>query len=441
MNQLGTSSLYSTFDCSDFFFQNRLRDEDAWMTAFCTVLGQFEWRVCPQGLVSSPAVAQRLFSGILRSMPCVNDDMSKHPWQLHNLLVENAVVFLDDALVHAGAFEEHLDFVWLFMYVMEDQDLHLSASKTQFIRPQCNYLGHFLSSEGVAVQPERVAALRDWPVPKSTTNVRTFLGFCVCLRRHIEGFGAKAAPLSALPNQTAVFSWGPAEQRPFEGLRDLCSSPSVLSTPKPGLSYQVRCDASGFVAGYGLWQLHTMPNGTTLWRPIEFRSKSFNEAERRKVADEREVLSFVGALKYFKNFLAGVPFSVITDSTALAWLHRSKEPSPCFQRWWTYVSSFTFTIQHRPGKRIVKEDALSRRPNIETTTNPEDMLSLSIAEDCGLPEPTGTAPASLLAASLVLPSYVRPPMDRNGVLVSDQDQADDQPLPIGYPCPTCLPEY
>ena len=47
------------------------------MTAFSTCFGQFEWRVCPQGLASSPAVAQRLFSGILQSMPCVNADLSK----------------------------------------------------------------------------------------------------------------------------------------------------------------------------------------------------------------------------------------------------------------------------------------------------------------------------------------------------------------------------
>ena len=50
VNQLEDSSLYSTFDCSDFFFQNRLRDEDSWLTAFSTCFGQFGWRVCPQGL-------------------------------------------------------------------------------------------------------------------------------------------------------------------------------------------------------------------------------------------------------------------------------------------------------------------------------------------------------------------------------------------------------
>ena len=148
------------------------------MTAFSTCFGQFEWRVCPQGLASSPAVAQRLFLGILQSLPCVNADLSKKKKQRRNLLAENAVVFLDDALVHGGSSDEHLAYIYSFLYAMEEQKLHFSAPKTQCMHPQCNYLGHVLSHNGVAVQPERVAALRNWPVPKTVTDVRAFLGFC-----------------------------------------------------------------------------------------------------------------------------------------------------------------------------------------------------------------------------------------------------------------------
>ena len=44
--QLGDAVLSGTFDCADFFFQNRLRDVDSWMAAFSTYFGQFKWRVC-----------------------------------------------------------------------------------------------------------------------------------------------------------------------------------------------------------------------------------------------------------------------------------------------------------------------------------------------------------------------------------------------------------
>jgi len=376
-------------------------------------------------------VAQRLFSSILQSLPCV-EDLSKDTSKRQNLLGENATVFLDDALLRGGTFEEHLRFIYSFLYAMEEQKLHLSAPKTQFMRDRCNYLGHVLSGDCVVVQPEQVAALREWPVPQSTTDVRVFLGLCVYLRRHIEGFGTYAAPLSTLTNKNAEFEWGPKQQLAFETLRDICCSPRVLVTPCPGLPYQLLCDASGFAAGCSLWQLHTLPDTTTLWKPIEFRSKSFSAAERSKAAHTRELLSFVSALKYFKPFLAGVPFSVITDSSALAWLKTSQDQSPCFQRWWAYVSSFTFTIQHRPGKRIVTEDALSRRPDLEDTTRPDGMVSLPDPDEHRLPDPAETAPPVSFAAPLVELSHIRSPMDHNGVLVQDPSPAE--PPRMFAPC-------
>ena len=189
-------------------------------------------------------MAQRLFSGILQSLPCVNDDLSKHPSDRCNLLAESAVVFLDDALIHGGTFDEHLKYIYSFLYAMEEQKLHLSAPKTQFMRPQCNYLGHVLSHNGVSVQPERVEALKNWPVPHSTTDVRAFLVFCVYLRGHIDDFGKHAAPFAALTAKTSVFSWGKDEQNAFAkppAGRLLFSSCPVHATRKLTVPAAVRC--------------------------------------------------------------------------------------------------------------------------------------------------------------------------------------------------------
>ena len=87
--------------------------------------------------------------------------MTKHPTERRNLLADNAAVVLDDALIHGETFEEHLSCIYSFMYAMEEQQQHLSAPKTQFMMPHCSYLGHVLSGDGVAVQPARVAALRE----------------------------------------------------------------------------------------------------------------------------------------------------------------------------------------------------------------------------------------------------------------------------------------
>ena len=128
---------------------------------------------------------------------------------------------------------------------------------------------------------------------------------------------------------------------------------------------------------------------------------------------------------------------MVTDSSAVAWLKSSREQSPSFERWWAYISSFTFSIVHRPGKRIVTEDALSRRTDLEHTILAADMLSLPTPEDYGLPDPDGTAPASSLAEPLIPPSYVRPPLDHDGILVSNAGPPAHAPRPMSL---TWMPE-
>ena len=179
--------------------------------------------------------------------------------------------------------------------------------------------------------------------------------------------------------------------------------------------------------------MHTLPDSTIIWRPMEFRSKSFSTLERSWAAHARELLTFIGGLKYFRPFLLGVPFSVITDSSALAWLKTSRDQSPCLQRWLAYVSSFVFKIQHRPGKRIVTEDALSRRPDMEFTVDQDDMLSLPDPDDYGLPEPSGGAPPNSLVVPPVAPSFERPPMDHDGVRLQLGRPTDTHPVYMPRP--------
>ena len=74
------------------------------------------------------------------------------------------------------------------------------------------------------------------------------------------------------------------------------------------------------------------------------------------------------------------------------------------------------------------EDVLLRRPDLGTTTNPDDMLSLPDPDEYGLPEPPGNAPPSSLAAPIIATSYSRPPMDHRGVLTSGKDVHNRTPV-------------
>ena len=68
------------------------------------------------------------------------------------------------------------------------------------------YLGHVINAEGVQVDMEIIRAIRDWPVPKTVTDLRGFLGLCTYYRWYVKGFFQFAAPLTDLTKK-GVFTW------------------------------------------------------------------------------------------------------------------------------------------------------------------------------------------------------------------------------------------
>ncbi|GJV43350.1 putative reverse transcriptase domain-containing protein [Tanacetum coccineum] len=101
----------------------------------------------------------------------------------------------------------------------------LGATSVQF-------LGHVINREGVHVDPAKIEAIKNWPVPKSPTEVRQFMGLAGYYRRFIEGFSLIAKPLTKLTQKNKRFEWGADEDEAFQKLKqDLCTAP-ILALPE-----------------------------------------------------------------------------------------------------------------------------------------------------------------------------------------------------------------
>ena len=66
-------------------------------------------------------------------------------------------------------------------------------SKCEFGMKEMLYLGHVINAEGVQVDMEKIRAIRDWPAPKTVTELRGFLGLCTYYRWYVKGFSQFAA--------------------------------------------------------------------------------------------------------------------------------------------------------------------------------------------------------------------------------------------------------
>ena len=79
--------------------------------------------------------------------------------------------------------------------------LKLKLSKCEFFKKRIIYLGHVVSEKGIEVDPKKTEAVRKWPVPKTVTDVRSFLGFTNQYRKFIPKYTHVAGPLNELVSE------------------------------------------------------------------------------------------------------------------------------------------------------------------------------------------------------------------------------------------------
>jgi len=152
--------------------------EEIHKTAFQNHHGHYEFKVMPFGLCNAPssfqATMNMLFQPYLRRF---------------------IIIFFDDILICSTSMEEHLKHLELTFQVLLDNQFVLKLSKCFFAQSQVEYLGHLVSPRGVEPLKSKIEAILQWPVPRTTKAVRSFLGLAGFYRRFIQKYATIAAPL------------------------------------------------------------------------------------------------------------------------------------------------------------------------------------------------------------------------------------------------------
>ena len=182
LHLLAGSKYFSTLDLKSGYWQVELKEDDKAKTAFqAGPLGFFECNRMPFGLCNAPATFQRLMER------CMGD-----------LNLQDCLIYLDDIIIFSATFEEHLERLQAVFERLEKHNLKLKPSKCHLFKERVVYLGHVVSEAGIQADPEKIEAVKNWPIPQNTKDVRKFLGFTGYYRRFIKGYASIARPLNDL---------------------------------------------------------------------------------------------------------------------------------------------------------------------------------------------------------------------------------------------------
>jgi len=221
------------------------------------------------------------------------------------------------------------------------------------------FLGHVVSGEGIATDPEKVRAVAEWQVPTSVKELRSFLGLASYYRCFVKNFAVIASPLHALTKKNQPFVWTSTTQTAFKTLRDALTSPPILAMLNDSDSFILDTDACNQTIGAVLAQVQ---DGVE--RVVAYASRMLDKREMNYSITRKELLAILYSLKYFKQYLMGRHFRIRTDHAPLTWLRLRHTPDPVGQqaRWLEIMEEYSFEVEHRPGTRHGNADGLSRRP-------------------------------------------------------------------------------
>lgn len=347
LDKLGKCQYFTTLDLASGFHQVEMDPMDIPKTAFNVEHGHFEFLRMPMGLKNSPSTFQRVMDNILRG--------------LQNQI---CLVYLDDIIVFSTSLQEHIINLEKVFQRLRESNFKIQMDKSEFLKLETAYLGHVISSEGVKPNPDKIAAIEKYPIPKTPKEIKQFLGLLGYYRKFIPDFAQITKPLTQCLKKGKKITFDPEYVKSFEKCKTLLTNDPILKYPDFDKEFILTTDASNVAIGAILSQ---GPVGSD--KPISYASRTLNCSELNYSTIEKELLAIVWATKYFRPYLFGRKFKILTDHKPLQWIMSLKEPNSRLTRWRLKLSEFNFTVVYKKGKANTNADALSRVEIFNEETN------------------------------------------------------------------------
>ena len=139
---------------------------------------------------------------------------------LTGLTYEIVLVYIDDIIVYGRLFEGHLKNLAITLGRIEGANLKISRSNCKLFQNSIRFLGHVISKNGIQTDPDKIAVVNSYPLPKTVKQVHSFLGLTGFYRKLIPSFVKIAQPLYNLFNKEKLFHWKEGCDKVFQFLKN-----------------------------------------------------------------------------------------------------------------------------------------------------------------------------------------------------------------------------
>jgi len=168
-----------------------------------------------------------------------------------------------------------------------------------------------------------------------------------------------------------------AQENAFQHLKSKLIIRPILQYPDFSKEFILTTDASNSGLGAVLSQ---GPVGKDL--PVAYANRNLNNAETHYTTSEKELLAIVWATKYFRPYLYGRRFKIVSDHKLLVWVMNVKDPRLRLLRWRIQFAEYDYEITYRRGSQNTNADALSRIGIVRNMTDQMSLMSRGRSRSC-----------------------------------------------------------
>jgi len=168
LDQLNHAKVYTKIDLREAYNLVHIWKGGKWKTTFTTRYGRFEYVVMLFGLINAPIVFQHMMNDVFREY-----------------LDDFVVYYVNDILIFSKNMVDHERHVHLVLEKLWKVGLYAKLEKCRFHQFEVEFLGYFISRNGVCMDLHKVQTIMDWATLTFVWNVQCFLGFANFSQRFI----------------------------------------------------------------------------------------------------------------------------------------------------------------------------------------------------------------------------------------------------------------